>query len=72
MCTNLSGNTAENDRNTLSKFHRDLSPLVVEFVKVCRYKTFWTRMFARRTFLLFRCYRIHVKLCVWGIEFARN
>ena len=36
----------------------------VEFVKICRYKTFWMRIFKRTTFLLFRCYSIHVKLCV--------
>ena len=29
-----------------------LSLLAVEFVKVCRYKTFWIRIFGRRTFLL--------------------
>ena len=68
MCKNLSGNTAENDKNTLSKFHRDLSPFAEEFVKVCRYKTFWIRISARRTFLLFRCYSIHVKLCVLKVE----
>ena len=63
-----SGNTAENNKNTLSKFHRDLSPFAEEFVKVCRYKTFWIRISARRTFLLFRCYSIHVKLCVLEVE----
>ena len=33
----------------------------VEFVAI---KTVWIRVFARRTFLLFRCCSIHVKLCV--------
>ena len=47
-------------------------PFAVEFVKVCRYETFWLRIFARRTFLLFRCYSILVKLCVLVVEFARN
>ena len=36
----------------------------VEFFKICRYKTFWMRIFKRTTFLLFRCCTIHVKLCV--------
>ena len=36
----------------------------VEFIKICRYKTFWIRIFAPRTFLLFRCCCIHVKMCV--------
>ena len=40
MCISLSGNTAENHRNTLSKFLRDLSPLAVEFVKVFVIKHF--------------------------------
>ena len=36
----------------------------VEFIKICRYKTFWMRIFAPRAFLLFRCCSIHVKMCV--------
>ena len=44
--------------------------VAVEFVKVCRYKTFWIRIFARRTFLLFRCYSIHVKVRVLVAESA--
>ena len=73
MCNfSTSGNTAENETNTLSKFHRDNIALCVEFVKVCRYKTFWIRIFARRTFLLFRCYSIHVKLCVLVVELSSN
>ena len=36
----------------------------VEFIKICRYKTFWVRIFAPRTFLLFGCPSIHVKMCV--------
>ena len=54
MCKNLSGNTAENDGNTkkhaLKISPRNESLFAVESVKVCRYKTFWTRIFARRTF----------------------
>ena len=32
--------------------------------QVCRFKTFWVRIFARGTLLLFRCFHIHVKMCV--------
>ena len=50
------------------KFHRDSIALgesfAVEFIKICRYKTFWMRIFVRGIFLLFRCCSIHVKLCV--------
>ena len=31
---------------------------------ICRYKTFWMRIFERITFLLLRCCSIHVKWCV--------
>ena len=55
----------ENDGNTLSKFHHDLSPFAVEFVKVCRYKTFWIRIFARRIILLFRCYSNVLNCVFW-------
>ena len=34
-------------------------------VKICRFKTFWVRIFARGTLLLFRCFDIHVKMCVF-------
>ena len=33
-------------------------------VKICRFKTFWVRIFAPRTLLSFRYFSIHVKLCV--------
>ena len=32
----------------------------VEFIKICRYKTFWMRIVAPRTLL----YTIHVEMCV--------
>ena len=35
-----------------------------ESVKICRFKTFWVRIFARGTLLLFRCFIIHVKMGV--------
>ena len=44
----------------------------VEFVKICRYKTFRMRIFERTTFLLFRCCGIHVKLCGLATYSARN
>ena len=64
MCRNISGNTAETDKNTLSKFHRNLSPFTVDFVIVCRNRIIWIQIIADRTFLLLRCCIIHVKLCV--------
>ena len=42
----------------------------VEFVKVCRYKTFWIAIFARRTFFRFRYYSIRVKVHVLLTYFA--
>ena len=33
-------------------------------VKICRFKTFWTSIFARGTLLLFRCLNILVKMFV--------
>ena len=36
----------------------------MESVKICRFKTFWVRIFARGTLLLFRCFDIHVKMCI--------
>ena len=36
----------------------------IESVKICRFKTFWVRIFARGTSLLFRCFDVHVKMCV--------
>ena len=44
----------------------------VEFIKICRYKTFWMRIFAPRTFLLFSCCSIHVKMCVMVRYSARK
>ena len=44
----------------------------VEFIKICRYKTFWMSIIAPRTFLLFRCCSIHVKMCVLVRYSARN
>ena len=44
----------------------------VEFIKICRYKTFWMRIFVRGIFLLFRRCSIHVKLCVLVKHSARN
>ena len=32
--------------------------------RICRFKTFWMRIFERTTFLLLRCCSIHGKLCV--------
>ena len=46
--------------------------LAVEFIKICRYKTFWMRIFVRRTFLKFRCCSIHVKLYGLVKYSARN
>ena len=39
---------------------------------ICRYKTFWIRIFERTTFLLLRCCSIHVKLCVLKTYSAGN
>ena len=45
---------------------------------ICRFKTFCMRIFARKTFLEFRCSSIHVKMRVWltysatEIEFKRR
>ena len=36
----------------------------MESVEIYRLKTFRVRIFARVTLLLFRCFSIHVKLCV--------
>ena len=76
MCRNLSGNAAENDGNT-KKYALKISPRfialrAVEFVsyktsllEVCRYKTFWGRIFVRRTFLLFRCVVCMLNFVFW-------
>ena len=36
----------------------------MECIKICRFKTFWVRIFARGTLLLFRRFNIHVKMFV--------
>ena len=38
--------------------------IAVEFIKICRHKTFWMRIFVRGIFMLSRCCSIHAKLCV--------
>ena len=63
----LSGNTTE--FKTLSTRPRSRRYILfyiftMDFVKICRFKTFWARIFARGTLLLFRCFDIHVKMCV--------
>ena len=48
--------------------------------RICRFKTFCMRIFARKTFLQFRCCSIHVKMRVllthlsfrYKIEFKRR
>ena len=69
MCRNLSGNTAENDGNTLWKLHRAWRK---PRHRISRYKAFWMRIFERTTFLLLRCCSIHVKLCVLETYSAGN
>ena len=69
MCTILSGNTGEDDRNTrigntLSKFTAIHRPWRKFRDGICRYKTFCMRIFSRRTFLRFRYCSIHVKMHV--------
>ena len=39
---------------------------------ICRFKTFCMRIFARKTFLGFRCTSIHVKMRVLLTYSARN
>ena len=50
--------------NTLSKFTAIHRPWPKLRGGICRYKTFWMRIFARRTFLRFRFCSIHVKIHV--------
>ena len=47
---------------TVRNIHR---PFAMKSVKICRFKTFWMRIFARRTFFPFRCFSIHGKMCVF-------
>ena len=49
---------------TSPRFTAPGESFAMEFVKICRYKTFRMRIFERTTFLQFRCCSIHVKLCV--------
>ena len=50
--------------NTLSKFTAIHRPWPKLRGGICRYKTFWMRIFARKTFLRFRFCSIHVKIHV--------
>ena len=63
----LSGNITEfKTLPTRPRSHRYILIYIfaMESVKICRLKTFWVRIFARGTLLLFRCFDIHVKMCV--------
>ena len=63
----LSGNTTEfKTLPTRPRSHRYILFYIfaVESVKICHFKTFWMSIFARGTFLLFRCLNIHVKMFV--------
>ena len=63
----LSGNTTEfKTLPTRPRLHRHIliHIFAMESVKICRFKTFWVRILARGTLLLFRCFDIHVKMCV--------
>ena len=70
-----SGNTTEfKSLPTRPRSHRYILIYIfaTEFVKICRFKTFWVRIFARRTLLLFRCLNIYVKMCVLLKYCAKN
>ena len=63
----LRGNTKEFKTSpTRSRSHRYILIYIfaMESVKICRFITFWVRIFARGTLLLFRCFNIHFKMCV--------
>ena len=63
----LSGNTTEfKTLPTCPRSHRYILIYIfaMESVKIYRFKTFWVRTSARGTLLLFRCFDIHVKMCV--------
>ena len=71
----LSGNITE--FKTLPTRPRSVRYILIyifamESVTICRFKTFWVRIFARGTLLLFRCFDIHVKMCVLLRYCARN
>ena len=64
----LSGNTTEFKTLPMRpRSHRYILFYIfaMDSVKICRFKTFWVRIFARGTLLLFRCFDIHVKMCVF-------
>ena len=63
----LSGNTTEFKTLPMRpRSHRYILiyKFAMESVKICRFKTFWVGIFARATLLLFRCFNVHVKICV--------
>ena len=63
----LSGNITEfKTLATRPRSHRYILIYIfaMESVKICRFKTFWVRIFAGGTLLSFRCSDIHVKMCV--------
>ena len=61
----LRGNTTEfKTLQTRPRSHRLIYIFAMEFVKICPFKTFLVRIFARETLLLFRCFNIHVKMCI--------
>ena len=71
----LSGNTTEfKTLPTRPRSHRCILFYIfaMESVKICRFKTFWIRLFARGTLLLFRCFNINVKICVLLRNCARK
>ena len=69
---NKSGNTTENDGNTLSKLIAIHRSSVKFRGGNCRFKTFCMRIFARKAFLRFRCSSIHVKMRVLMTYSAKN
>ena len=72
----LSGNTAADDRNThwkhVLKVHCVHRPWRKLRGGICRCKTFFLRIFARRTLLRFRYCSVHIKMCVLLTYSARN
>ena len=52
------------DAPTLTSIYILIYIFAKESVKICRFKTFWVRIIARGTLWLFRCFNIHVKMCV--------
>ena len=72
VCRNLSGNTTGNDGNTLSKVNRDSSFLAKFGGGIGCCKALWMGIFARRTFLRFRCCSIHVRMCVLFRYYSKN